>query len=685
MHRVPPPLDRSTRNPRRTPQGQRQPPSAPAGPLHPLRPNVTVPTDTFDDWRPSEGPESSDAAGALGMIRTCDTRFRKPLLYPLSYEGGMPARIARITTQRLWGHGYDRIFMADPLVIVAELLAPAFASVAGTPDEVDPVVRPSDRADAQANGALALAKRLGRSPREVAADVVAAAELTGKATVEVAGPGFINVTFDEGFLKQQLDALADDDRLGVRWASPAERVVVDYSAPNIAKEMHIGHLRTTVIGDALVRMLEFVGHTVIRENHVGDWGTPFGMTIENLIDIGESQAASELSVGDLDDFYKQARAKFDSSEEFQARARNRVVLLQSGDPETLRLWKMLVDLSMGHFDRLYRKIGVLLTDADLAGESMYNDLLPEVVERLRTAGLLQESDGADVVFPPGYTNREGEPLPLIVQKRGGGFNYGTSDLACVLDRVERLKATLLLYVVGAPQSQHLCMVFDVAAMAGWLRPPARAVHVAFGNVLGHDRKMLKSRSGEPVRFIDVVEEAIERATASVREKNPTLPDHEQVEIGRIVGIGALKYADLSTDRIKDYVFDWDRMLAFEGNTAPYLQYAHARIRSILRKAGNAEDGPDGPAPTLVAEERQLLLQLLQFDAAVHDTLDKYSPHKLCTYLFDLAQSFTSFYEACPVLKAEPHTRAFRLRLCEQTARVLRTGLDLLGIEAPERM
>ncbi|HZX54289.1 MAG TPA: arginine--tRNA ligase, partial [Ilumatobacteraceae bacterium] len=546
-------------------------------------------------------------------------------------------------------------------------------------------VRPSDRADAQANGALALAKQLGRSPRDVAADVVAAVDLTGKAAVEVAGPGFINVTFDEGFLKQQLDVLEDDDRLGVRWASPPERVVVDYSAPNIAKEMHIGHLRTTVIGDALVRMLEFVGHTVIRENHVGDWGTPFGMLIEHLIDIGESEAAAELSLGDLDGFYKEARAKFDSSDAFQERARNRVVLLQGGDPETLRLWKMLVDLSIGHFDRLYRKIGVLLTDADLAGESMYNDLLPEVVERLRTAGLLQESDGAEVVFPPGYTNREGEPLPLIVQKRGGGFNYGTSDLACVLDRVERLKATLLLYVVGAPQSQHLCMVFDVAAMAGWLRPPARAVHVAFGNVLGHDRKMLKSRSGEPVRFIDVVEEAIERATASVREKNPTLPDHEQVEIGRIVGIGALKYADLSTDRIKDYVFDWDRMLAFEGNTAPYLQYAHARIRSILRKAGNAEDGPDGPEPTLVAEERQLLLQLLQFDAAVHDTLDKYSPHKLCTYLFDLAQSFTSFYEACPVLKAERHTRAFRLRLCEQTARVLNTGLDLLGIEAPERM
>jgi arginyl-tRNA synthetase len=574
--------------------------------------------------------------------------------------------------------------MADPLVIVAELLAPAFASVAGTDESVDPVVRPSDRADAQANGALALAKQLGRKPRDVADDVVAAAELGGKATLEVAGPGFINVTFDESFLLQQLGALTADGRLGVRAATPTERVVVDYSAPNIAKEMHIGHLRTTVIGDALVRMLEFVGHTVIRENHVGDWGTPFGMLIEHLLDIGEADAAAGLSLGDLDGFYKQARAKFDDSEAFQVRARNRVVLLQGGDAETLRLWKLLVDLSMQYFNKLYRKIGVLLTDDDLAGESSYNDLLPEVVERLRTAGLLQQSDGADVVFPPGYTNRDGDPLPLIVQKRGGGFNYGTSDLACVLDRVERVKATLLLYIVGAPQAQHLSMVFDVAAMAGWLRPPARAIHVSFGNVLGSDRKMLKSRSGEPVRFVDVVDEAIERATAAVLEKNPDLPSDERTEIGRKVGVGALKYADLSTDRIKDYVFDWDRMLAFEGNTGPYLQYAHARIRSILRKGGEQPRVPDSTLP-LVVQERDLVLRLLQFDAAVQDTLDKFSPHRLCTYLFELAQTFTSFYEACPVLKADDAARQLRLQLCEQTARVLAKGLDLLGIEAPERM
>jgi arginyl-tRNA synthetase len=465
--------------------------------------------------------------------------------------------------------------------------------------------------------------------------------------------------------------------------------------------------------------LQFVGHDIVRENHVGDWGTPFGMLIEHLVDLGgaakpfdlgdlsASAAADEASrliqpqsdgdrsaaadaaanaaiwaagVADLDMFYKQARAKFDTSHEFQDRARNRVVMLQSGDPDTLRLWQQLVDLSMQHFNRLYRKIGVLLTDDDLAGESMYNHLLPTVIDRLRTAGLLQESDGADVVFPPGYKNRDGEPLPLIVQKRGGGFNYGTSDLACVLDRVERVKATLLLYVVGAPQAQHLAMVFDVATMAGWLQPPTRAVHVAFGNVLGSDRKILKSRSGEPVRFVDVVDDAIERATAAVREKNPELPADQQLAIGTMVGVGALKYADLSTDRIKDYVFDWDRMLAFEGNTAPYLQYAHARIKSILRKDRNAAGDAHS---ALVPQERELILRLLQFDAAVQDTLDKYSPHKLCTYLFDLAHAFTSFYEACPVLNSPE--QAFRIQLCEQTARVLAKGLDLLGIEAPERM
>lgn len=578
--------------------------------------------------------------------------------------------------------------MADPIVTVSELLVPAFEAVGGT--GADPVVRPSDRADAQANGALPIGKRLGQNPRQVAEAVVTAAGdvlASVCSKVEIAGPGFVNLTFSDEFLADQLVEATADAHLGVRAAPVAKRVIIDYSAPNVAKEMHVGHLRTTVIGDALVRLMTFVGHTVIRENHIGDWGTPFGMLIEHLVDLGETEAANELSLGDLDAFYKQARTKFDADPAMQDRARQRVVLLQGGDPETMRLWNLLVELSNKHFNAVYGKLGVLLTDDDIAGESKYNALLPEVIERLRAKGLLEESDGADVVFPPGFTNREGDPLPLIVQKRGGGFNYGTSDLACVIDRVERVKGDLLLYVVGAPQAQHFAMVFKVAEMAGWLHPPIEAVHVMFGSVLGADRKPLKSRSGEPLKFIDLLNEAVERAAAAVAEKNPSLSAEERADIADMIGIGAVKYADLSTDRIKDYIFDYDRMLAFDGNTAPYLQYAHARICSIFRRA--EIDRASVRSNTIVlgaAQERELAKQLLAFDSAVWDTIDKYSPHRLCTYLFDLAQDFTAFYEHCPVLKADDDaTKASRLALCDFTARVLAKGLDLLGIVAPERM
>jgi len=579
------------------------------------------------------------------------------------------------------------VAMADPLVTLAEHLRPAFEKVAGRTG-VDPVVRPSDRADAQANGALALAKELGRSPRDVANEVLAAsAGLPGVcSSIEVAGPGFLNLVLDPAFLGAELASLSNDERLGVSRASVARRVVIDYSAPNVAKEMHVGHLRTTVIGDALVRMFEFVGHSVIRENHIGDWGTPFGMLIEHLLDLGETEAAEHLSLGDLDGFYKQARAKFDAADDFKERARNRVVLLQGGDAETRRLWKLLVGLSTKHFNAVYSRLGVLLTDDDLMGESAYNDLMPDVIDRLDRLGLLQESDGADVVYPPGYTNRDGDPLPLIVQKGKGGFNYATSDLACVIDRVERLGADLLLYVVGAPQAQHLAMVFDVARMAGWLAPPAEAVHVSFGSVLDADRKMLKSRSGEPLKFIDLLEEAVTRADAAVADKNPDLPAADRAEVARMIGIGAVKYADLSTDRVRDYVFDWDRMLSFDGNTAPYLQYAHARICSIFRRAGVERSSVAGRAPCLEAEqERALALALLGFDSAVADTLERHSPHRLCTYLYDLSTAFSAFYEHCPVLKAEGEVRESRLVLCDLVARVLNTGLGLLGIESPEQM
>jgi len=576
--------------------------------------------------------------------------------------------------------------VADPLTIVSELLHPVFAEIAGR-DDVDPVVRPSDRADAQVNGALPLAKQIGANPREIAQRVVDSGALAGVCSkLEVAGPGFVNLTFDDAFLGAELSRVAADDRLGVPEASPARKVVVDYSAPNVAKEMHAGHLRTTVIGDALVRMLMFLGHDVIRENHIGDWGRPFGMFIEHLIDIGEDVAAEGMAQGDLDGFYKQANAKFNEDPEFQQRARERVVKLQSYDPETIAIWKRLVAMSNDYFNRVYHELGVLLTDDDLAGESKYEALMPEVYERLDRLGLLEDSDGAKVVFPPGFHNRENEPLPLIVRSRSGAFMYATSDLACVVDRVERLGADLLVYVIGAPQAQHLQMVFEVSRMAGWLRPPAEAVHVSFGNVLGEDRKMLRSRSGDAVKLIELLDEAIERAAAAVAEKNPDLDAATRAEVARMIGIGAVKYADLSTDRIKDYVFDWDRMLAFDGNTAPYLQYAHARICSIFRRAGVDRESVRGGTITLGADqERTLAKRLLAYPTALAETIATYSPHKLANYLFDLAQDFTAFYEHCPVMRADEPVRTSRLALCDVTARTLDHGLGLLGIEAPESM
>ncbi len=615
------------------------------------------------------------------------------MLYPLSYEGG-PAKASGDSCgdPPQWGA------VTDPLATVASRLAPVFSDLAGELDAevraaaADPVVRPSNRADAQVNGALPLAKALGANPRDIAQRVLDKRPLAGIAGAEIAGPGFINITFDDDFIAAELSAAADDDRLGVHRAGTPETVVIDYSAPNVAKEMHVGILRTTVIGDALVRIHTFVGHRVIRENHIGDWGRQFGMLIEHLVDLGADADSATLSLGDLDAFYKEANAKLELDDEFRDRARRRVVALQSGDEETLALWRALLVVSTQHFNVVYDTLGALLTDDDLAGESRYQPMMPEVVARLDAAGLLVESDGALVVFPPGFTNREGEPLPLIVRATSGGFNYATSDLACVIDRVERLGADRMLYVVGAPQAQHFQMVFAVARMAGWL--PERnangedpAVHVPFGNVLGPDKKMLKSRSGETLKFIELLDEAVQRALAAVTEKNPDLADKAKGHVARAIGIGAVKYADLSTDRIRDYVFDWDRMLSFDGNTAPYLQYAHARICSIFRRADIERASVRGGTTVLAVEqERSLALAVLGYDAAVWDTLDTLSPHKLCTFLYDLASHFTTFYEHCPVLRADDDaTRRSRLVLCDATASVLGHGLGLLGIDAPEQM
>jgi arginyl-tRNA synthetase len=577
--------------------------------------------------------------------------------------------------------------MADPIISVSRRLADAFSVVAGT--SVDPVVRPSDRADAQANGALAIAKTLGVQPREVAQKALdAAGDLSDiLASTEIAGPGFINLVFSDDYIAQQLTLAMAENTLGVRVSDDPHTVVIDYSAPNVAKEMHVGHLRSTVIGDALVRVMGFVGHTVVRENHIGDWGTPFGMLIEHLIDLGEESAAHELGVGDLDGFYKQARAKFEASDEFKTRARQRVVMLQGGDDDTMRLWRTLVKESTRYFNKVYKQLDVLLTDDDLMGESAYNDLLSVVVDRLRDSGLLVESDGAEVVFPEGFTNRENEPLPLIIRKGDGGYNYATSDLGCVIDRVERVGARTVLYVVGAPQAQHLQMVEAVARMAKWMPEGYVMSHVSFGSVLGSDRKILKSRAGETVKLAALLDEAVVRAEAAVVEKNPDMSVADRSAIANMIGIGAVKYSDLSTDRVKDYIFDWERMLSFEGNTAPYLQYAHARICSIFRRAEVARVSVRGVTPSLAQpQERALALRLLRFDSAVWEMIDTLSPHKLCTYLFDLATDFTAFYEHCPVLKTgHEDTRESRLALCDATARVMEQGLALLGIRAPEQM
>jgi arginyl-tRNA synthetase len=570
------------------------------------------------------------------------------------------------------------------------LLRPAFAALA---PGAEPVLRRSTRggADFQANGALALAKVLGAPPAELAAQAVAAADLAGVATAEVAPQGFVNLTVEAAFLADELRRMAADPRLGVDAAAPARTVVVDYSSPNMAKEMHAGHVRTTIIGDTLCRVLTFAGDRVIRENHIGDWGTPFGMLIEHLLDLGEDTGAAELAVGDLDGFYRGARQEFDATPGFADRARHRVVLLQAGDPETLRLWHILVDQSIAYFSQVYARLGILLTPNDVVGESFYNDQLAGVVAELEAKGLLVDSDGARCVFPPGFTNREGEPLPLIVQKSDGGFGYATTDLAALRDRFGRLGADLALYVVGTPQAQHFAMCFAVAAQAGWIPERGEAVHVGFGSMLGADRKMFRTRAGDTVKLIDLVDEAVARAAAAIAEKNPDLDDAARAGVADLVGVGALKYADLSTDRVRDYVFDWDRMLALDGNTAPYLQYAHARIRSIFRRADldPAASSPADPAvPLILAEpgERELAIALLGFETAIRSTLETFSPHKLCTYLFELAGTFTGFYETCPVLRADdPAVRASRLGLCALVASVLEQGLGLLGIGAPDRM
>jgi arginyl-tRNA synthetase len=573
--------------------------------------------------------------------------------------------------------------MLDPIAKLVPILQSAVAKAFGAAHEdADPMLRPSKHADYQANLAMGLAKALGgKKPREVSEEILKHLEIGSLIErAEIAGPGFINLWVSSRFLEAELEQALKGD-LGLS-AAATETIVVDYSSPNVAKEMHVGHLRSTIIGDALSRVFDAMGHRVVRQNHLGDWGTPFGMLIEHLLDEGGD--GDEHSVSDLNAFYQAARKKFDEDAAFAERARKRVVLLQALDETTLSLWKRLVSASTTYFGTVYELLGISLTERDIAGESLYNPWLPEVVSELMAKGLAVESDGAICVFPPGFLGRDEQPVPLIIRKQDGGYGYATTDLAAIRHRVSTLGASRILYVVGAPQAQHLSMVFAASRLAGWLPETVRAEHVAFGAVLGSDKKMFRTRAGETVRLVDLLKEATTRALAIVVEKNPSLDPETQESIARAIGIGAVKYADLSNDRNKDYVFDWDRMLSFDGNTAPYLQYAHARIRSIFRRAET--DVSTSPIAIAAPEEKLLALCILTYPTVVNEVAATLLPHKLCGYLYDLATTFSAFYEKCPVLRAESEEqRASRLKLCELSARVLESGLGLLGIQAPPRM
>ena len=576
--------------------------------------------------------------------------------------------------------------MADPQEVLAERVGAAVAAAFGASHAgADPLIRPSQFADFQANVALPLAKRLGMPPRQVAERIVAHLDVADVCDeVEISGPGFVNLTLAAGWIAGQASGLLTDERAGVAPVDPGTKVVVDYSGPNVAKELHVGHLRATAVGDAVVRILEFLGQTVIRAAHLGDWGTPFGMLIEYTLEAGEEASHAALAAGDFTAFYQAARTRFDADEAFAERARRRVATLQAGDPESLRLWQVLVNASMEYLRMIYARLNITLTDADMDPESFYNPMLADVCAELEDAGIAVISEGALCAFPPGFTGRDGKPLPLILRKSDGGYGYATTDTAAIRYRLLDLKATRLIYVVGSEQAQYLQMVFAVAREAGWLTDDASAEHAAIGLVTGTDGKRLKTRTGEQIKLITLIDEAVERAGRVIADRYDDPVQRDQ--IADAVGIGALKYGDLSVARESSYTFDFDRMLALTGNTGPYLQYATARIRSIFRKAGLDPAGAAGPVQITAETERALALTLLGFGRTVQQSAQSAEPHHLAGFLFDLASAFTAFYEACPVLQAgDPEVRESRLALCALVLRVLVTGLGLLGIPVPERM
>ncbi|WP_159567552.1 arginine--tRNA ligase [Budvicia diplopodorum] len=563
---------------------------------------------------------------------------------------------------------------------------------AGAPSDCEAQVRQSAKSqfgDYQANGIMSVAKKLGLPPRQLAEQVLTHLDLSPIANkVEIAGPGFINIFLAAEWLAEQTKLALADDKLGVTPA-PKQTIVVDYSAPNVAKEMHVGHLRSTIIGDAVVRTLEFLGHHVIRANHVGDWGTQFGMLIAYLEKM-ENEHADNMSLSDLEVFYRSAKQHYDQDPAFAERARNYVVKLQGGDEYCRAMWRKLVDVTMHQNILTYKRLNVTLTVNNVMGESLYNSMLPGIVADLKAKGLAVQSDGATVVYLDEFKNKEGEPMGVIIQKNDGGYLYTTTDIACAKYRYETLKADRVLYYIDSRQHQHLMQAWAIVHKAGYVPDSVSLEHHMFGMMLGKDGKPFKTRSGGTIKLSDLLDEAIENADsklhALIMDKNPDMPEDELRRVINAVGIGAVKYADLSKNRTTDYIFDWDNMLALEGNTAPYMQYAYTRVASIFKRADIDESRLSGDLYLVDEREKALATRLLQFEETLYAVAREGTPHTMCSYLYDVAGLFSGFYENCPILNNDDWTiRHSRLQLAALTARTLKRGLDTLGIETVERM
>lgn len=567
----------------------------------------------------------------------------------------------------------------------------AMAAV-GVPADLPALIAPGKKAgfgDYQANCAMGAAKAMGTNPRELATKILENLDLDGIAEkLEIAGPGFINIHLKPEWLGEQVANAQTHKRLNIGLVEAPQTVVIDYSGPNLAKEMHVGHLRSTIIGDALARLLEFQGHKVVRQNHVGDWGTQFGMLIAELEEQLGSGTDGEMALKDLEVFYQKAKKHFDDDVAFADKARDYVVRLQGGDEKMLKLWQQFKAISLHHSTEIYQKLNVTLNDSHVMGESAYNDDLAPLVKELQDKGMAVASEGAQVVFLQELADKDGNPSPVIIQKQGGGFLYATTDLAALRYRAGKLGAARIMYFIDARQSLHMQQVFTIARKAGFVGADVSLEHLAFGTMMGSDGKPFKTRSGGTVKLAELLEEAVERAgKVEQNEKNADLSAAELAEIARKVGIGAVKYADLCKTRTNDYVFSWESMLSFEGNTAPYMQYAYTRVQSIFRKAGVAPESLNCAIHIGSEQEKTLAIKLLQFSEVLDQVAREALPHLLCTYLYEIASLYMSFYEACPILKdgIAPELRDSRLRLCHLVARTIKQGLELLGIEVMERM